>query len=65
MAILSIVLIVYGAILLFSGFIRNSFMIKMVRLKFGKKLTDKAAVNIMYGFGVVMIIAGIVILVIF
>ena len=63
--ILAWVLIVYGIVLLFSGFLKSALMIKLVKQKFGKKLSDRTAVKIMYFFGILLIAAGIVILVIF
>ena len=60
--VLAWILIVYGAVLLFSGFTKGAFMMKMVKQKFGKNVDDKKAAKIMYGFGLLLIAAGIVLL---
>ena len=64
MIILAWVLIVYGAILLFAGFVKSPTMIKLVKIKFGKKLSDETATKVMYISGVLLAIAGVVLLVI-
>lgn len=52
--------LIYALVLFITGFLKNSFMIKMVKVKFGKKVTDERAVQIMYLFGVLLLIASLV-----
>ena len=62
--ILTWILIVYGAVLIFSAFIKSAFMIKMVKQKFGKNVDDKKAAKIMYGFGLLLLAVGVVLLIV-
>lgn len=54
----------YAAMMFVSGFLKIPVMIKLVKMKFGKKVTDSAAVKIMYVVGVLMLIASVVLFVI-
>lgn len=65
MKILGIVLLVYGLLLLFFAFMKNAFILKMVRAKFGKNMTEKTAINLIYIFGAVFAIVGLVFILIF
>lgn len=56
--------LIYAAVLFITGFLKNSFMIKMVKMKFGKNLTDEKSVLIMYVFGALLLVASIVLFVI-
>lgn len=52
--------LVYALVMFITGFLRNNFMIKMVKVKFGEKTSDEKAIKIMYISGVGLLIASIV-----
>ncbi len=52
--------LVYAFVLFITGFLKNSFMIKMVKVKFGEKTSDEKAIKIMYISGLGLLVASIV-----
>ena len=58
--ILVIILFAYGALLLFFGFTKNRFMIKMAKTKIGQDKSDAAAIKFMYICGLLLLVAGVV-----
>ena len=57
--IIGIICVVYGILLLLAGLFKVKFMVKLVKIKFGKNVSDKKAVNIMYICGLILLAAGI------
>lgn len=55
---LAIFCLVYGLIELFSGFAKVPLMMKIVKMSFGKDMSDDKAVKIMYISGVALLIAS-------
>jgi len=58
--VLAIFCLVYAAVLLFSGFAKIRFMIKLAKIKLGPDAPDKKALNLMYISGAALLVAGIV-----
>jgi len=55
---LAIFCLVYGLIELFSGFAKVTLMMNMVKMSFGKDMSDKKAVKIMYISGAGLLVAS-------
>lgn len=53
---LAIFCLVYGLIELFSGFAKVTVMMNIIKMSFGKSITDEKAVRIMYASGVFLLI---------
>lgn len=62
--IFAILCLLYAVMMFFSSFVKSRVMIKLVKMKFGKNISDKKAVNIMLITGVVMLIASIILFII-
>lgn len=62
--IFALICLVYGIVLLFSGFVKSKFMIKMAKIKFGKNLTDEKAIRILYIFGVLLLVAAVILFIV-
>lgn len=62
--IVALICLLYGIILLFSGFVKSKLMIKMTKIKFGKNISDEKAIRILYLFGILLLIASIVLFIV-
>ena len=62
--IFALICLVYSIILLFSGFVKSKLMIKMTKLKFGKNISDEKAIRIIYLFGILLLIASIILFIV-
>ena len=61
---LAIFCLVYGLIEIFSGFAKVKLMMNIIKMSFGKKVTDEKAVMIMYVSGVFLLVLSAVLFII-
>ena len=56
--------IVYALVLFWAAFMKNAFFIKMVKMKFGKKMPDERAITIMFVFAAIMAVVSIILFIV-
>ncbi|QVK20774.1 hypothetical protein KHQ82_00090 [Mycoplasmatota bacterium] len=62
MTVLGIVLIIYGVFCIAIGLFKPGMLWKIVKVKLGKNKSDKFTQNFVYIWGLIAVIAGIIIL---